>query len=150
MTQLKKIEQKISDALRKNDYAKVFELNKQKKVLMQAEERTSLAKILPEFSEQEKIEALRKMHKVFVLSDLLYGAALDFQSYLNRFDNTMEIQAVKEAEKAIKILHNITKNIDDLNNDEMSSEFGDFCDNLNLIIENNINKQFIKSKKYGK
>lgn len=150
MTQLKKIEQKISDALRKNDYAKVFELNKQKKVLMQAEERTSLAKILPEFSEQEKIEALRKMHKVFVLSDLLYGAALDFQSYLNRFDSTIEIQAVKEAEKAVKILHNITKNIDDLNNEEMSSEFGDFCDNLNLIIENSINKQFIKSNKHGK
>ena len=91
---------------------------------MQAKEQISLAKVITELTDEEKKESLRLMHKVFILSDLLYGATLDFESYLKKFDKSIDVEVVNQAKKAVNLLHGITKNVDDLKDDELSEDFG--------------------------
>ena len=142
MTELQKLDIKISKALRKRNYTECNKLSAQKKVLMQAKEQISLAKVITELTDEEKKESLRLMHKVFILSDLLYGATLDFESYLKKFDKSIDVEVVNQAKKAVRLLHGITKNVDDLKDDELSEDFGEKCDSISLVFDNIMNKMF--------
>ena len=142
MTELQKLDIKLSEALKKKDFIKYRKLLNQKKLLMQAKEQISLAKVITELTEEEKKESLRLMHKVFILSDLLYGATLEFERYLKKFDNKIDVEVVNQAKQAVKLLHGITKNVDDLKDDEMSEDFGNKCDSISLVVDNMINKMF--------
>ena len=142
MTELQKLDIKISKALRKRNYTECNKLSAQKKVLMQAKERISLAKVITDLTDEEKKESLRLMNKTFILSDLLYGTAIEFESYLKKFGKSIDIEAVSQAKKAVKLLHGITKNVDDLKDDELSEDFGEKCDSISLVVDNMINKMF--------
>ena len=142
MTELQKLDIKLSKALRKRNYTEFNKLSAQKKVLMQAKEQISLAKVITELTDEEKKESLRLMNKVFILSDLLYGATLDFESYLKKFDKSIDVEVVNQAKKAVKLLHGITKNVDDLRDDELSEDFGEKCDSISLVVDNMMNKMF--------
>ena len=142
MTELQKLDIKLSQALRKRNYTEFNKLSAQKKVLMQAKEQISLAKVITDLTYEEKKESLRLMNKVFILSDLLYGATLDFESYLRKFDKSIDVEVVNQAKKAVRLLHGITKNVDDLKDDELSEDFGEKCDNISLVVDNMMNKMF--------
>ena len=142
MTELQKLDDKLAKALKSKNYTKFNELMKQKKVLMQAKEQISLASVLTNFTEEQKKESLRLMNKTFILSDLLYGAAIEFESYLKKFDKLLDVEAVNKAKQAVKLLHDITKNVDDLKDDELSEDFGNKCDSISLVVDNMINKIF--------
>ena len=142
MTELQKLDIKLSEALKKKDFIKYRKLLNQKKLLMQAKEQISLAKVITELTEDEKKESLRLMNKVFILSDLLYGSTLEFESYLKKFDKSIDVEVVNQAKQAVKLLHGITKNVDDLKDDEMSDDFGEKCDSISLVVDNMINKMF--------
>ena len=142
MTELQKLDIKISKALKKRNYTEFNQLSAQKKLLMQAKEQISLAKVITDLTDEEKKESLRLMNKVFILSDLLYGATLDFESYLKKFDKSIDVEVVHQAKKAVKLLHGITKNVDDLKDDELSEDFGEKCDSISLVVDNMINKMF--------
>ena len=142
MTELQKLDIKISKALRKRNYTEFNKLSAQKKLLMQAKEQISLAKVIEELTDEEKKESLRLMNKTFILSDLLYGTAIEFESYLKKFDKSIDVEVVNQAKQAVKLLHGITKNVDDLKDDELSEDFGEKCDNISLVVDNMINKMF--------
>lgn len=142
MTELQKLDIKLSEALKKRNYTEFNKLTARKKLLMQAKEQISLAKVITELTEEEKKESLRLMHKVFILSDLLYGSTLEFESYLKKFDKSIDVEVVNQAKQAVKLLHGITKNVDDLKDDEMSEDFGNKCDSISLVFDNMINKMF--------
>ena len=142
MTELQKLDIKISKALRKRNYTECNKLSAQKKVLMQAKEQISLAKVITDLTDEERKESLRLMNKVFILSDILYGATLEFESYLKKFDKSIDVEVVNQAKQAVKLLHGITKNVDDLKDDELSEDFGEKCDNISLVVDNMMNKMF--------
>lgn len=142
MTELQKLDIKLSQALKKRNYTEFNKLSSQKKVLMQAKEQISLAKVITDLTYEEKKESLRLMNKVFILSDLLYGTTLDFESYLKKFDKSIDVEVVNQAKKAVNLLHGITKNVDDLRDDELSEDFGEKCDSISLVVDNMINKMF--------
>ena len=142
MTELQKLDIKLSEALKKRNYTEFNKLTVRKKLLMQAKEQISLAKVITELTEEEKKESLRLMHKVFIISDLLYGSTLEFESYLKKFDKSIDVEVVNQAKQAVKLLHGITKNVDDLKDDEMSEDFGNKCDSISLVVDNMINKMF--------
>lgn len=142
MTELQKLDIKLSQALRKRNYTEFNKLSSQKKVLMQAKEQISLAKVITELTDEERKESLRLMNKVFILSDILYGATLEFESYLKKFDKSIDVEVVNQSKQAVKLLHGITKNVDDLRDDELSEDFGEKCDSISLVVDNMINKMF--------
>ena len=142
MTELQKLDIKLSKALRKRNYTEFNKLSSQKKVLMQAKEQISLAKVITDLTDEERKESLRLMNKVFILSDILYGATLEFESYLKKFGKSIDVDVVNQAKKAVKLLHGITKNVDDLRDDELSEDFGEKCDSISLVVDNMINKMF--------
>ncbi len=142
MTELQKLDIKLSQALKKRNYTEFNKLSSQKKLLMQAKEQISLAKVITDLMDEEKKESLRLMNKVFILSDILYGATLEFESYLKKFDKSIDVEVVNQAKKAVKLLHGITKNVDDLRDDELSEDFGEKCDSISLVVDNMMNKMF--------
>ena len=147
---IEKLQSDLLAATSKRDYAKVTKIQKKLKPLLAAmnepvEERVTLATVLESATPKQKDEALGKMHRVFILSDLLYGAVVDFEDYLSYMDSTIVIEVTQEAKEAIKLLHGITKNVDAFNNKEMSENFGDACDEALMILDNVISKRFQKT-----
>lgn len=102
----------------------------------------SLGDMLQDYTPEFKVEMLKKMHRLFVYSDLLEGAVLDFQSELE--SNGIQAEVVAMARKAIKEIRNIVRIPDEEKNPSLSEDFGNMCDEINLVVSNIINKYLAK------
>lgn len=102
----------------------------------------SLGELLQDYTPEFKVEMLRKMHKLFIYSDLLEGAALEFQSELE--SNGIQAEVVAMTRKAIKEIRNIVRIPDEEKNPSLSEDFGNMCDEINLVVSNIINKYLAK------
>lgn len=102
----------------------------------------SLGELLQDYTPEFKVEMLKKMHRLFVYSDLLEGAVLDFQSELE--SNGIQAEVVAMTRKAIKEIRNIVRIPDEEKNPSLSEDFGRMCDEINLVVSNIINKYLAK------
>ncbi len=82
------------------------------------------------------------MHRIFVYSDLLEGATLEFQSELE--SNGIQAEVVAMTRKAIKEIRSIVRIPDEEKNPSLSEDFGNMCDEINLVVSNIINKYLAK------
>ena len=102
----------------------------------------SLGEMLQDYTPEFKVEMLKKMHRLFVYSDLLEGAVLDFQSELE--SNGIQAEVVAMTRKAVKEIRNIVRIPDEEKNPSLSEDFGNMCDEINLVVSNIINKYLAK------
>ncbi len=102
----------------------------------------SLGELLQDYTPEFKVEMLRKMHRIFIYSDLLEGAALEFQSELE--SNGIDAQVVFQVKRALKELRSIVRIPDEEKNPSLSENFGNMCDEVNLVVSNIINKYLAK------
>ena len=102
----------------------------------------SLGELLQDYTPEFKVEMLRKMHRIFIYSDLLEGAALEFQSELE--SNGIDAQVVFQVKRALKELRSIVRITDEEKNPSLSENFGNMCDEVNLVVSNIINKYLAK------
>lgn len=102
----------------------------------------SLGELLQDYTPEFKVEMLRKMHRIFIYSDLLEGAALEFQSELE--SNGIDAQVVYLVKRALKEIRNIVRIPDEEKNPSLSENFGNMCDEVNLVVSNIINKYLAK------
>lgn len=109
-------------------------------------EQIPLKSLLPNMSEQDRKEALRLMHRTFILADLLEGAAIDFESYLNKF-GTMRLLITDDIKQIAKMSHKLIMNIDDMKDEKLSENFGDMSDECKFAIYNVISKYQAKQWK---
>lgn len=148
MTRIEK-ENKLNE-LRKKHITLLSSMNfaKAKKVMNKIEELErelephSLGELLTDYTQEFKIEMLRKMNKMFIYSDLLESAALEFQSELE--SNGIDAQVVFQIKRALKELRNVVRIPDEEKNPSLSENFGDMCDEANLVVCNIINKYLAK------
>ena len=82
------------------------------------------------------------MHKLFIYSDLLEGAALEFQSELE--SNGIDAQVVFQVKRVLKELRSIVRIPDEEKNASLSDNFGGMCDEAGLVVSNIINKYLAK------
>lgn len=75
----------------------------------------SLGELLQDYTPEFKVEMLRKMHKMFIYSDLLESAALEFQDELE--SNGIDAQVVFQVKRALKELRNIVRIPDEEKNE---------------------------------
>ena len=137
LTQLQK---KLNEAIMAQQYTKVVKLQKQIKTEMSRRELVPLQSLLPQMTPEQTEEALIKMHKVFVLADMLYGFAVDFESTIQKYDPSMTLLVTNKVREIKKVSSEITKNVGDLHCDRLSESFGDMCDECSYVIENIIYK----------
>ena len=98
----------------------------------------SLGELLQDYTPEFKVEMLRKMHKLFIYSDLLEGAALEFQSELE--SNGIDAQV----KRVLKELRSIVRIPDEEKNASLSDNFAGMCDEAGLVVSNIINKYLAK------
>lgn len=98
----------------------------------------SLGELLQDYTPEFKVEMLRKMHKLFIYSDLLEGAALEFQSELE--SNGIDAQV----KRVLKELRSIVRIPDEEKNTSLSNNFAGMCDEAGLVVSNIINKYLAK------
>lgn len=140
MNQLIKLQEQLRQAVLARNYIKINKLQSQIKAEQSRQERISLATMLPEISEEDKKKSLHLMHQVFIFADLLYGAALDFESHLRKQDKSIVIDICEQAKKAAKACRNITREVDNMNSKEMSEDYGNMCDNIQMMVMNEVYK----------
>lgn len=102
----------------------------------------SLGELLQDYTPEFKVEMLRKMHKLFIYSDLLEGAALEFQSELE--SNGIDAQVVFQVKRVLKELRSIVRIPDEEKNASLSDNFAGMCDEAGLVVSNIINKYLAK------
>lgn len=102
----------------------------------------SLGEMLQDYTPEFRIEMLRKMHRLFIFSDLLESAVLEFQSELE--SNGIDAQVVLQAKRALKEIRSIVRIPDEEKNPSLSEDFGNMCDEINLVVSNIINKYLAK------
>ena len=144
LTQLQK---KLKDALLSGQYTKVAKIQKQISLEKSRKELVPLNTLLPEMTTEQTEEALMKMHKVFVMADMLYGFALDFESTIQKYDPSMTLLVTNKVRQIKKISSEITQNVDALGCDRLSEQFGDMCDECSLVVQNIIYKYRQREKK---
>ena len=144
LTQLPK---KLKDALLSGQYTKAAKIQKQISLEKSRKELVPLNTLLPEMTPEQTEEALMKMHKVFVMADMLYGFALDFESTIQKYDPSMTLLVTNKVRQIKKISSEITQNVDALGCDRLSEQFGDMCDECSLVVQNIIYKYRQREKK---
>ena len=144
LTQLQK---KLKDALLSGQYTKAAKIQKQISLEKSRKELVPLNTLLPEMTTEQTEEALMKMHKVFVMADMLYGFALDFESTIQKYDPNMTLLVTNKVRQIKKISSEITQNVDALGCDRLSEQFGDMCDECSLVVQNIIYKYRQREKK---
>lgn len=144
---LAQLQKKLNEAIMAQQYTKVAKLQKQIKTEMSRRELVPLQTLLPQMTPEQTEQALLKMHKVFVLADMLYGFALDFEGTIQKYDPSMTLLVTNKIREIKKVSSEITKNVDDLHCDRLSESFGDMCDECSLVIENIIYKYRQREKK---
>lgn len=144
LTQLQK---KLKDALLSGQYTKAAKIQKQISLEKSRKELVPLNTLLPEMTTEQTEEALMKMHKVFVMADMLYGFALDFESTIQKYDPSMTLLVTNKVRQIKKISSEITQNVDALGCDRLSEQFGDMCDECSLVVQNIIYKYRQREKK---
>lgn len=98
----------------------------------------SLGELLQDYTPEFKVEMLRKMHKMFIYSDLLESAALEFQDELE--SNGIDAQVVFQVKRALKELRNIVRIPDEEKNESLYENFAGMCNEAGLVVSNIINK----------
>lgn len=134
------LQEKLKVALRNQKYTEVVKLQNQLKQELNRKENVPLSTILPQMTPKEVEDALCKMHKVFIIADILYGFAMEFEETIQKFDPSMEMHVVKKIRDISSISRGITKEVDRLGCNRLSETFGDMCDEVSLLIENVIYK----------
>ena len=144
---LEQLQKKLSEAIMNRQYSKVAKIQSQIKTEMSRREFVPLQSLLPKMTEEQTEESLIKMHKVFILADMLYGFALDFESTIQKYDPSMSLMIVNKVREISKTSREITKNVDDLHAEILSENFGNMCDECSMVMENIIYKYRQREKK---
>ena len=144
---LVELKKKLRDALLSGQYTKAAKLQKQIQIEKSRKELVPLNTLLPEMTPEQTEEALMKMHKVFVMADMLYGFALDFESTIQKYDPSMTLLVTNKVRQIKQVSSEITKNVDALGCDRLSEQFGDMCDECSLVVQNIIYKYRQREKK---
>lgn len=145
-TRLEQLRTKLNESIRKQQYTKIAKLQAKIREELKRKEHVALGTLLPLMTEEQTEEALRKMHKLFITADLLYGFAMEFEETLHKYDPSMETHVVKKVRQIADIARGITKNVDAFNDDKLSENFGNMCDEAGFVIENIIYKYRQKEK----
>lgn len=141
------LQKKMRDAILCGQYTKVAKLHKQIQIEKSRRELVPLKSLLPGMTPEETEDSLMKMHKVFVMADMLYGFAIDFEQTVQKYDPTMQLLIVNKVREIGKLSRDITKNVDDFHCQHLSENFGNMCDECGLVIENVIYKYRQRDKK---
>lgn len=144
---LTELQKKLNQAILAQQFTKVAKIQKQIQIEKSRRELVPLKNLLPDMTPEETEESLMKMHKVFVMADMLYGFALDFEKTVQKYDPTMQLLIVNKVRQIGKLSRDITKNVDDFHCDHLSENFGNMCDECGLVIENIIYKYRQREKK---
>lgn len=144
---LTELQKKLNQAILAQQFTKVAKIQKQIQIEKSRRELVPLKNLLPGMTPEETEESLMKMHKVFVMADMLYGFAIDFEQTVQKYDPTMQLLIVNKVRQIGKLSRDITKNVDDFHCEHLSENFGNMCDECGLVIENIIYKYRQREKK---
>ena len=128
---------KILKASKNGEYIKSIKYQNELRAIQMEVERLSLSSVAKEMSVDDHYEAICKMVRMFVFADMLYGAAIDFKAFLVKY-HIVDIPIASLAEDVAKKCRNITREIDNFHDDGLSDQFGELCDECNMMVMNKI------------
>lgn len=139
------LQDKILKANKKGDYIKSIKYQNELRAIQMEVERMSLASVAKEMSVDDHYEAICEMVRMFVFADMLYGAAVDFKAFLKKY-HIVDVPIASLAEETARKCRNITREIDNFHDASMSDQFGELCDECNMIVMNKIYSSEAKLK----
>ena len=149
MTREETLRNKLRDCIIKKDFVGMKRARQELDACLKLNryEHVSVQQVVMEMSEKDRNSLLRKLNRIPVMADLIESLMVDFVEELKRHDNTIimksmtpEVEAIKKAASKIRELMNS-------GGVEAAIQFGELCDRVKLIIDNEFCMAEARAKK---
>lgn len=137
MTELERLEAKRNKFIKAGKFAQAAVIDNQ--IRLARVEIKPLKSLLPEMDKDQRKEALRLMHKTFIYSDMMESSVIEFENYLNKVGGDLSLLLTAEIKEIAKKSRALLKLVDDIGDEKLSEDFGNMCDECNLVVSNVIN-----------
>lgn len=137
----------LEKLLSQHRYAEADALIREHNRLLAYTEHIPCSDITRHMTEADHLEANRLLRKICILSDIIEGAGIDLLNVINRYDRYVSLPLVGQLKHLHTMAGRVRQLIDDVKNEEYSITFGDTCDEINQVIDDNIVKLFRREMK---
>ena len=149
MTLEEKFRQRLIDSIARHDLAGTIRAQQDLENLKSTgfNKRVSVKAIVDELDKEDRNRVLRSLNRIPVMADILESLMVDFLDELERIDNTIVMQNITPEVINIKKSAASIKGLMNTGGEKVAERFGELCDRVKLVIDNEFSRMEVESKR---
>jgi len=149
MTLEEKFRQRLIDSIARHDLAGTIRAQQDLENLKSTgfNKRVSVKAIVDELDKEDRNRVLRSLNRIPVMADILESLMVDFLDELERIDNTIVMQNITPEVINIKKSAASIRGLMNTGGEKVAERFGELCDRVKLVIDNEFSRMEVESKR---
>ena len=149
MTLEEKFRQRLIDSIARHDLAGTIRAQQDLENLKSTgfNKRVSVKAIVDELDKEDRNRVLRSLNRIPVMADILESLMVNFLDELERIDNTIVMQNITPEVINIKKSAASIRGLMNTGGEKVAERFGELCDRVKLVIDNEFSRMEVESKR---
>ena len=149
MTLEEKFRQRLIDSIARHDLAGTIRAQQDLENLKSTgfNKRVSVKAIVDELDKEDRNRVLRSLNRIPVMADILESLMVDFLDELERIGNTIVMQNITPEVINIKKSAASIRGLMNTGGEKVAERFGELCDRVKLVIDNEFSRMEVESKR---
>lgn len=149
MTLEEKFRQRLIDSIARHDLAGTIRAQQDLENLKSTgfNKRVSVKAIVDELDKEDRNRVLRSLNRIPIMADILESLLVDFLDELERIDNTIVMQNITPDVINIKKSAASIRGLMNTGGEKVAERFGELCDRVKLVIDNEFSRMEVESKR---
>lgn len=141
MPNLKLLHEKYLDAYKRRDFIKAASYMRQIDKLKFEQEHVPLSSIFESMSKEDIRKSSDILRKVPVYADLMESSMIDLIEILRRTDDSISLPLMKKCRNIKQQCREIVRLIDEQKSESFSDSFGEICDYISSIVDEEFSRR---------
>ena len=149
MTLEEKFKRRLIDSIARHDLAGTIRAQQDLENLKSTgfNKRVSVKAIVDELDKEDRNSVLRSLNRIPIMADILESLLVDFLDELERIDNTIVMQNITPDVINIKKSAASIRGLMNTGGEKVAERFGELCDRVKLVIDNEFSRMEVESKR---
>lgn len=149
MTLEEKFKRRLIDSIARHDLAGTIRAQQDLENLKSTgfNKRVSVKSIVDELDKEDRNRVLRSLNRIPIMADILESLLVDFLDELERIDNTIVMQNITPEVINIKKSAASIRGLMNTGGEKVAERFGELCDRVKLVIDNEFSRMEVESKR---
>lgn len=149
MTLEEKFKRRLIDSIARHDLAGTIRAQQDLENLKSTgfNKRVSVKAIVDELDKEDRNRVLRSLNRIPIMADILESLLVDFLDELERIDNTIVMQNITPDVINIKKSAASIRGLMNAGGEKVAERFGELCDRVKLVIDNEFSRMEVESKR---